>query len=564
MTNTNTKFTECIYWIERLLYISLMYSIYIIIIWTAVKKSDFHVHSSLLKIPTYNDSSSIITDCGCSFIDNIPLVEKWKSSRKIKGKNWNYRYDQVVVNTSTIYKVDSITTDNSHDRNKNKELCYSFSKDRGDVQRIRNTILSLKNAIGGKISSYDDIDVDIYPMKITYEITKRSKKNIDAHIGGDNNSYYYNRKKNHEGEFILVKSHVPLSKKSYNTRMNSIKSENIKCFIGIFCVSHDFKLRGIHRKVHQRVNINSETKTVLVDFRYIYANVHSHIPYQNSNYFNKTKYLSDIKSQLKQENDTYGDLIELSAIPERMNNEKSKYFFYYIHKNYPHNMFHYDYFGKADLDSFIHVNNLIYQLKMLPRYNLYYGIDNPPYHSTRSKFGKVFTANLERCIFGPSARFGFSCPDWPHPNTFKMSGGFYLYSYDLVDTMLQVQNYFVPNNYKTFMAEDARMTSAAFEGLKFLAHMYYDFDSSDSYMTNYNITYPMINVIIDWYRFLDMPNWEFFCPMKLQQPLGIHNEVVLIHRIKSEQDWNEIIRWLNLSNNGTTQCMSSSSSNHVS
>jgi hypothetical protein len=137
---------------------------------------------------------------------------------------------------------------------------------------------------------------------------------------------------------IRTKLSVPTSLDShYCTKKNS------KVFVGVFTTAQSADRRALLRKVYRHFNSSLRYKFILgIDSRY--------------NLF------------LQNENLTFGDLIVL-PIHENMNEGKTWEFIRWYSLNVVS-----DFVMKADDDSFVHGSNLLFELNLLPRYRVYYGM----------------------------------------------------------------------------------------------------------------------------------------------------------------------------------------------
>lgn len=154
------------------------------------------------------------------------------------------------------------------------------------------------------------------------------------------------------------------------------------------------------------------------------------------------------------------------------------------------------YIGKSDMDSFVHGRNLLKQLReRLPAQKLFYGFD----------------CDGSRGLVKPLERPPFLC------------GELYLSSVDLLHCAIPVGK---NKRHDKVRAEDQMMTNIIQQ-------------SGEC----------EVNHAGDELRFIDI---EGFGPWSL--PLCLHGEVVLIHQLKSDEQWSKVSTWLSVSNQGQEAC----------
>lgn len=65
-----------------------------------------------------------------------------------------------------------------------------------------------------------------------------------------------------------------------------------------------------------------------------------------------------------------------------------------------------------------------------------------------------------------------------------------------------------------------------------------------------------MHYVSDWYRMLDHPDMVRRRGLSnlYDQPLGRHNEAVVVHQVKTEKLWQKVNEWLDLTRNGIDVC----------
>lgn len=217
------------------------------------------------------------------------------------------------------------------------------------------------------------------------------------------------------------------------------------------------------------------------------------------------------------------------------------------------------YIAKLDLDAFLHAQRLVVELTKIPavhRRRLWYG--GECLHELEGRFGMESFAPL-----GTTRT----------PKTFdglaafvkKICGEFYLVSADLADIASQGKNWNSENHRRG--AYHALVPDAPVEKQR---TRQFGEDSVMADMIKWGLeervaegalrgegTTEELNVVSDWYRFTD--HWrmrEVRGDVSAQwvQPLGRHAEMLVIHQLKKENQWLDVMMWLNKTANGTSVC----------
>lgn len=226
--------------------------------------------------------------------------------------------------------------------------------------------------------------------------------------------------------------------------------------------------------------------------------------------------------------------------------------------------------AKLDLDAFLHSGRLVTELvKIRTRRRLWYGGDC--FHVLEKRFGFLaphdvlggFAASEGGSASGGGASEGAPAPSRTFPSLqalgkrLKLCGEFYLLSRDLAEAAVSGQNWrSVPHRRGKFSEGAGVEDDVVADMIKWAL------DESE-------ISEEELNIVSDWFRLPDHAGMDPTVGssrrshrMALRpdvsadwiQPLGRHAEVLVLHQLKTEKQWEEVMLWLDKTENGAGVC----------